>query len=123
MVAIGNITASLCILKVLCMSKEEFSDFKDNEGWEEEEDDEEDAKISQSFSNEGLPELKAEWKRLIHEAARLTVSSYGQGADGDQTLMEDKAARAALSSRQQNALQVRYGQKSILYRLMELTKS
>ncbi|XP_062276082.1 N-lysine methyltransferase setd6 [Scomber scombrus] len=111
------------VLKVLCMSKEEFSDFKDNEGWEEEEDDEEDAKISQSFSNEGLPGLKPEWKRLIHEAARLTVSSYGDVADHDQTLMEDMAARAALSSRQLNALQVRYGQKSILYRLMELTKS
>ncbi|KAM7396182.1 hypothetical protein PAMP_019243 [Pampus punctatissimus] len=112
-------------LKVLCMSKEEFSEFKDNEGWEEE-DDEEDVKISLSFSNEGLPGLKAPWKRLIHEAVRLTVSSYGdgeQGADGEQALIEDKAARAALNSRQLNALQVRCGQKSILYRLMELTKA
>lgn len=105
------------------MSMEEFSEFKDNEGWEEEED-EEDVRISLSFSNEGLPTLKASWKRLIHEAARLTVSSYGVGEeDRDQALIEDKAARAALSSRQLSALQVRYGQKSILYRLMELTKS
>ncbi|KAM7413907.1 hypothetical protein PAMA_018959 [Pampus argenteus] len=112
-------------LKVLCMSKEEFSEFKDNEGWEEE-DDEEDVKISLSFSNEGLPGLKAPWKQLIHEAARLTVSSYGdgeEGADGEQVLIEDKAARKALSSRQLNALQVRCGQKNILYRLMELTKA
>lgn len=108
------------------MSKEEFSEFKDNEGWEE--DDEEDEKISLAFCNEGLPGLKASWKWLIHEAARLTVRSYGEkleeeGADRDQVLIDDKAALAGLSSRQRNALQVRCGQKSILYRLMELTRS
>ncbi|XP_070763845.1 N-lysine methyltransferase setd6 [Enoplosus armatus] len=116
-------------LRVLCMSKEEFSEFKDNEGWEE--DDEEDEKISLAFSNEGLPGLKASWKQLIHDAAHLTVKSYGdgegkaegEGVDGDQVLMDDKAALAGLSSRQQKALQVRCGQKSILHRLMELTKS
>ncbi|XP_040894456.1 N-lysine methyltransferase setd6 [Toxotes jaculatrix] len=116
-------------LKVLCMSKEEFSEFKENEGWEE--DDEEDEKISLAFSNEGLPGLKASWKWLIHEAARLTLRSYGDGKEEeeqevikrDQVLIEDKAALAGLSSRQQNALQVRYGQKSILHRLMELTES
>lgn len=111
-------------LKVLCMSKEEFSEFKDNEGWEE--DDEDDEKISLALSNEGLPGLKSSWKRLIHEAARLTVRSYGENLEGkypdrDQVLDEDKAAFAGLSSRQQNALQVRCGQKDILYRLMELT--
>lgn len=111
-------------LKVLCMSKEEFSEFKDNEGWEEDEEDE----ISLAFSNEGLPGLKASWKRLIHEAARLTVKSYGdveevQGVKSDQALMEDKAAFEGLGSRKQNALHVRCGQKSILHRLMELTES
>ncbi|KAM8750479.1 N-lysine methyltransferase setd6 [Acanthopagrus schlegelii] len=116
-------------LKVLCMSKEEFSDFKDNEGWEEDEEDDE--MISLAFSNEGLPELKASWKKLIHGAAHLTVSSYGdkemkmegEAVDTDRALIEDKAALAGLSSRNQNALQVRFGQKCILYRLMELTKS
>ncbi|KAK9517089.1 hypothetical protein VZT92_024982 [Zoarces viviparus] len=112
------------VLKVLCMSKEEFSEFKDNEGWEEDEEDE----ISLAFSNEGLPGLKASWKRLIHEAARLTVRSYGDeeeegGVKSDQALMEDKAAFEGLSSREQQALQVRCGQKSILLRLMELTES
>ncbi|XP_044050085.1 N-lysine methyltransferase setd6 isoform X2 [Siniperca chuatsi] len=115
-------------LKVLCMSKEEFSEFKDNEGWEE---DDEEEDISLTFSNEGLPGLKASWKWLIHEAARLTVRSYGdweekvegEGVDSEQALIEDKAALAGLNSRQQNALQVRCGQKNILYRLMELTQS
>ncbi|KAL7401608.1 hypothetical protein ABVT39_001964 [Epinephelus coioides] len=112
------------VLKVLCMSGEEFSEFKDNEGWEE---DDEDDEASLAFSNEGLPGLKASWKWLIHEAAHLTLRSYGdeeeQGVKSDQVLMEDKAAFKGLSSRQQNALQVRCGQKSILHRLVELTKS
>uniref|UniRef100_A0A665V2F2 N-lysine methyltransferase SETD6 n=1 Tax=Echeneis naucrates TaxID=173247 RepID=A0A665V2F2_ECHNA len=111
-------------LKVLCMSKDELSEFTENEGWEE--DEEEDEKIALAFSNEGLPELKASWKRLIHEAACLTLGSYREGedetaGDRDWALIEDKAALAGLSTRQQKALQVRYGQKSILHRLMELT--
>lgn len=108
------------------MSKEEFSEFKENEGWEE--DDEDEDKISLAFSNEGLPGLKASWKWLIHEAARLTVRSYGDDegkAEGEDSnlAVNDKAALAGLNSRQQNALQVHCGQKAILYRLMELTKS
>lgn len=107
------------------MSKEELSEFKDNEGWEE---DREDDEISQDFSIEGLSKLEVSWKRLLHEAARLTLRSYGDGeteetlVDRDRVLMEDKAAFERLSSRQRRALQVRFGQKMILYRLMELTK-
>lgn len=107
------------------MSKEELSEFKDNEGWEEDDEDEE--KISLALSNEGLSELKASWKRLIYEAAHLTLRCYGDGEenvmDADRALMEDEAALAGLSCRQWKALQVRYGQKSILRGLMELTKS
>lgn len=105
------------------MSKEEFSELKENEGWEEDDDDEE--KISMALSYEGLPEIKAPWKRIIHEAAHLTLRSYRgwqeEGLDRDKGLMEDKAAFAKLSRREQNALQVRYGQKIILCRLMEVT--
>ncbi|TDH09166.1 hypothetical protein EPR50_G00083970 [Perca flavescens] len=110
------------VLKVLCMSEEEFSEFKANEGWEEDEEDE----ISLAFSNEGLPGLKASWKWLLHEAARLTLRSYGdwaEGVDSHQAPTEDRVALGGLSSRQQKALQVRCGQQSILHRLMELTKS
>nr|XP_057931509.1 N-lysine methyltransferase setd6 isoform X2 [Doryrhamphus excisus] len=115
------------VLKVLCMSNEEFSDYRDNEGWEEENEDEEEV-----FTNEGLSRLKTKWKWLIYEAACLSMRSYsdelkeGEGErslDRDQRLMEDKAALAGLNSRQKNALQVRYGQKSILYKVMELTKA
>lgn len=125
-------TELLLCPQVLCMTREEFSEFKDNEGWEEDEEDEE--KVSFALSNEGLPGLKASWKFLIHEAARLTVRSYGDGevdkgemkgggVDSDLALMENKTLLAGLSSRQKNALQLRCGQKTILHRLMELTKS
>ncbi|XP_035497482.1 N-lysine methyltransferase setd6 [Scophthalmus maximus] len=100
-------------LKVLCMSKDEFSDYRENEGWEDDEEEDE-----ETFSNEGLPGLKDSWKWLICEAVRLTLESYGEEvAEGD------KAALGGLSSRQRNALQVQYGQKSILHKVMELTKS
>lgn len=124
---IGDITLA-AFVQVLCMSREEFSEFKDNEGWEEAEE-EEDARISLAFSNKGLPGLNAQWKRLIHTAAHVTLTSYGVGqeegedVDRDQALMKDKAAAAGLNRRQLNAVQVRYGQKDILYKIMELTKT
>ncbi|XP_051917910.1 N-lysine methyltransferase setd6 isoform X1 [Hippocampus zosterae] len=108
------------VLKVLCMSSEEFLEFKNNDGWEDDED--EDETISQVFSNDGLLELKSKWRRLIHEAARLTMMGY-PNLDEDQVLMEDQASLERLSRRQRNALLVRYGQKSILDKVMKLTKS
>ncbi|CAG5958473.1 unnamed protein product [Menidia menidia] len=112
---------------VLCMSAEELSEFRDNDGWEEdEEDEEEEERISRAFSIEGLPELQPAWRRLLHQAARLTLSCYGdgrpEGPDADRALLEDRAALGALSSRQRRALQVRLGQKMILHRLMQLTQ-
>ncbi|XP_054908820.1 N-lysine methyltransferase setd6 [Poeciliopsis prolifica] len=112
-------------LKLLCMSQEEFSEFRDNAGWEDDdEDDDDDDKISQAFSNEGLPDLKPSWKRLLHKAARLTLGSYGDAElESDRKLMEDRVDLKGRSSRRWRALQVRFGQKVILHRLLELTAS
>ncbi|XP_061679472.1 N-lysine methyltransferase setd6 isoform X2 [Syngnathoides biaculeatus] len=108
-------------LKVLCMSREEFLEFKCNEdGWEE--DDEDEGEISRGFSNDGLAGLNSKWKRLLHEAARLTVRGYPD-VDRDRALMEDQASLKTLSSRERRALEVRYGQKSILDKVMVLTKT
>lgn len=101
------------------MSREEFLEFKNNDGWEDDED--EDEKSFQVFSNDGLLKLKSEWRQLIHKAARLTVMGY-PNLDEDRVLMEDQASLERLSRRQRNALQVRYGQKSILDKVIELTK-
>ncbi|XP_055790031.1 N-lysine methyltransferase setd6 [Salvelinus fontinalis] len=106
-------------LKILCMSVEEFEDFRENEGWEEADDDE---KMLQALSNEGLPSLLPLWRRLVHAAARFTLDSYGEDMLKDKVLLEDKDGYIKLSSRQRRALQVRYGQKTILHQLLELTK-
>ena len=107
------------------MSREEFQEFRENEGWEE--DEEADEKVSLAFSNEGLPGLPAPWKWLIHAAARLTLDSYGSAEGGcldrDRVLIEDKVQLQGLNPRQLRALQVRHGQKSILDGVLALTQS
>lgn len=114
------------VLKVFCMSKEEFLDFRENEGWEEDDENEED--IALALSNDGLPNLKAFWKKLVYGATTLTLHSYnkcgeaGREQDPDKLMMENKDAFTKLNSRQQRALHVRHGQKSILYEVLELTK-
>lgn len=104
-------------LQVLSMSKEEFSEFKENEGWEEDEEEDED-EVSRAFSYDGLPELKPSWKWLVHEAARLTLQSYGD--EGVEPMEEGE--EAAPNRRHLNALRVRHGQKSILSTLMKVTE-
>ncbi|KAM7147014.1 N-lysine methyltransferase SETD6 isoform 2-T2 [Macrochelys suwanniensis] len=103
-------------LKVLCMAAEEFKEFKEHEGWEEDTEDEE----SFTLSNETIPRLKASWKKLLHDSALLTLQSYSSDLKAEQDLLNDKVAYGKLSQREQQALQVRYGQKRILHQLLEL---
>ncbi|XP_016366894.1 N-lysine methyltransferase setd6-like [Sinocyclocheilus rhinocerous] len=102
-------------LKVLSMTVQDFEEFRENEGWEEDEEDEDD-KMEQALSFDGLLGLSAEWKRLLHAAAALTLDSYSEDVETDRRRLEE------LSSRERRALHVRYGQKSILQRLQQLTK-
>ncbi|KAL0968537.1 hypothetical protein UPYG_G00268150 [Umbra pygmaea] len=108
-------------LKLLCMSAEEFEEFRENEGWEESEDDD-DEKMLQALSNEGLPSLAPLWKRLVHAAVRFTLDSYGTDIQTDKLLLADKVSHDKLNSRERRALQVRCGQKTILHHVLELTK-
>ncbi|XP_074864806.1 N-lysine methyltransferase SETD6 [Carettochelys insculpta] len=103
-------------LKVLCMSAEEFKEFKAHEGWE---DDTEDGE-SFTLSNETIPRLKASWKQLLRDSVLLTLESYSSDLKADQDLLHNKIAYGKLSQHEQQALQVRYGQKRILYQLLEL---
>ncbi|KAG9352544.1 hypothetical protein JZ751_020958 [Albula glossodonta] len=110
-------------LKILSMPVEEFEEFKENEGWEEvEEGEDEEEKMMQALSNEGIPQLPPAWKKLIHSAARFTLDMYHGDLQTDKELLEDKKAYALLGSRERHALQVRYGQKMILHKLLELTQ-
>uniref|UniRef100_A0A8C8RX81 N-lysine methyltransferase SETD6 n=1 Tax=Pelusios castaneus TaxID=367368 RepID=A0A8C8RX81_9SAUR len=103
-------------LKVLCMAAEEFREYKEQEDWEEDTEDEE----SFTLSNETIPRLKASWKKLLRDSVLLTLESYSSGLSAEQDLLNDKEAYGKLSHREQQALQVRYGQKKILHHLLEL---
>ncbi|XP_036399228.1 N-lysine methyltransferase setd6 isoform X2 [Megalops cyprinoides] len=110
-------------LKILCMSAEEFEEFRENEGWEEvEEEEDEDEKMMQALSNEGIPQLPPAWRRLLRAAARLTLDQYRGDLKEDKDLLEAREAYARLGSRERHALQVRYGQKVVLHQLLELTQ-
>ncbi|XP_069848541.1 N-lysine methyltransferase SETD6 [Dipodomys merriami] len=101
-------------LRVLCMPAEEFREYKNQEGWEES-----GSKGSLCISN--IPKLKASWRRLLRDSVLLTLQTYATDLKTEQDLLSNKELYARLSSREQQALQVRYGQKVILHQLLELT--
>ncbi|XP_014373784.1 N-lysine methyltransferase SETD6 isoform X3 [Alligator sinensis] len=105
-------------LKVLCMSVEEFEEFKEKDGWEEDTSEEEESMLS----NEMIRKLKASRKKLLHNSVLLTLASYNSDLNAEQDLLNDKVAYGKLSQREQQALHVRYGQKKILHQLLELVQ-
>lgn len=102
-------------LKVLCMPAEEFREFKDQNGWED------DKSKDDSLTITDIPKLKASWRQLLRDSVLLTLQTYATDLKTEQDLLSNKEVYAALSWREQQALQVRYGQKMILHRLLELT--
>ncbi|XP_063801902.1 N-lysine methyltransferase SETD6 isoform X2 [Pseudophryne corroboree] len=104
-------------LKVMCMAADEFAEYKENDGWEEDDEEEE-----QTLTNQEILQFPLSWRRLLHAAAKLTLSTYATDLHSDQVIIDDAAAYAKLSPREQYSLQVRYGQKRILHQLLELTR-
>ncbi|XP_064375515.1 N-lysine methyltransferase SETD6 isoform X1 [Dromaius novaehollandiae] len=102
-------------LKVLCMSEEEFQEYKEQDGWED--DTEEENSI---LSNEALSRLKHPCKKLLYDSVLLTLESYRSDLKAEQDLLNNEEAYKRLSRREQQALHVRYGQKKILHQLLEL---
>lgn len=72
---------------------EEFEDCSENEGWGEAEDDDEE-KMMQALSNEGLPSLDPLWKRLVHASVPLTLDPYGEDMQKDKVLLKGKDRHA-----------------------------
>ncbi|KAL9839326.1 N-lysine methyltransferase SETD6 [Geothlypis trichas] len=105
-------------LKVLCMSEEEFKEYKEQDGWEDDSDEEENS----TLSNEALSRLKTPCKKLLYDSVLLTLESYGADLKAEQDLLNNKEAYGKLSRREQQALHVRYGQKKILHQLLELVQ-
>jgi len=105
-------------LQVLCMSEEEFKEYKEHNGWEEDSEEEENS----TLSNEALSRLKPPCKNLLYDSVLLTLESYGSDLAAEQDLLNNKEAYEKLSRREQQALHVRYGQKRILHQLLELVQ-
>ncbi|XP_055408266.1 N-lysine methyltransferase SETD6 isoform X6 [Bubalus kerabau] len=103
-------------LKVLCMPAEEFREFKDQNGWED------DKSEDDSLTITDIPKLKASWRQLLRDSVLLTLQTYATDLKTEQDLLSNKEVYAALSWREQQALQVRYGQKMILHRVLEQTR-
>lgn len=99
------------------MSEEEFKEYKEQDGWEDDSEEEE----SSTLSNEALSRLKTPCKKLLYDSVLLTLESYGSDLKADQDLLK-KEAYEKLSRREQQALHVRYGQKRILHQLLELVR-
>ncbi|KAM8946022.1 N-lysine methyltransferase SETD6 [Pelodytes ibericus] len=102
-------------LKVLCMSEEEFAEYTENEGWEEDEEDE-------ALTMQDLSGLAPSWRRLLHSSASLTLKAYAADLGTDQAVIMTGREYARLCPRERHSLQARYGQKRILHRILELTK-
>uniref|UniRef100_G1SRZ1 N-lysine methyltransferase SETD6 n=1 Tax=Oryctolagus cuniculus TaxID=9986 RepID=G1SRZ1_RABIT len=103
-------------LKVLCMAAEEFREFKDQDGWGDDKREEEG-----SLTLKNIPKLKAPWKQLLRDSVLLTLQTYTTDLKSEQDLLSNKEVYTKLSWREQQALQVRYGQKMILHQLLEMT--
>ncbi|XP_049999951.1 N-lysine methyltransferase SETD6 [Alexandromys fortis] len=102
-------------LKVLCMPAKEFQGYKVQAGRGEQEREEDSLKIT------NIPKLQVAWRRLLRDSVLLTLQTYATDLKTDQDLLSNKEVYAKLSWREQQALQVRYGQKMILHQLLELT--
>uniref|UniRef100_A0A8C9LT65 N-lysine methyltransferase SETD6 n=1 Tax=Piliocolobus tephrosceles TaxID=591936 RepID=A0A8C9LT65_9PRIM len=103
-------------LKVLCMPAEEFRELKDQDGGGD------NKREEGSLTITNIPKLKASWRQLLRNSVLLTLQTYATDLKTDQDLLSNKEVYAKLSWREQQALQVRYGQKMILHQLLELTQ-
>lgn len=101
-------------LKVLCMSTEEFRELKEQDGWG-------DKREKDSLTITDIPRLKESWRQLLRDSVLLTLQAYATDLKAEQYLLGNKEVYSKLSWREQQALQVRYGQKMILHQLLELT--
>uniref|UniRef100_UPI00398E6B01 N-lysine methyltransferase setd6 isoform X1 n=1 Tax=Pristiophorus japonicus TaxID=55135 RepID=UPI00398E6B01 len=105
-------------LKVLSMTMEEFEEYKANDGWEE--DEEEDDDLS-SLANTVIPNLKPAWKQLLRNTVTMRLKSYSSGLKEEEATLANEETYRQLSKRERDSLQVRYAQKMILHRLLQLT--
>ncbi|GCB64005.1 hypothetical protein scyTo_0013274 [Scyliorhinus torazame] len=104
-------------LKVLSMSLMEFEEYKANDGWDEDEEDD-----LSSLDNAVIPKLKPAWKQLLRNTVTMRLKSYSSGLKEEEATLANEETYRQLSKRERDSLQVRYAQKMILHRLLQLTE-
>lgn len=103
-------------LEVLCMPAEEFRHYKEQDGWGKDA-----RKEENNLTITNIPKLKVSWKRLLRDSVLLTLQAYDTDLKTEQDLLNNKEIYGKLSWREQQSLEVRYGQMMILHQLLELT--
>lgn len=102
-------------LKVCTMTKDEFEDYKNKDGWESDEDTEEADII---LSHENLHKLPENWKQLLSGVLKVCLEKYVNTIDEDRRLLR-KENFDNLSKKRQFALHVRVGQKILLHKTLQ----
>lgn len=97
------------------MSAEEFRECRDQDGPGD------DTGEGDSLTITNIPRLRGSWRKLLRDSVLLTLQNYATDLKTEQDLLSNKEIYTKLSWREQQALQVRYGQKMILHQLLELT--
>ncbi|XP_012942376.1 N-lysine methyltransferase setd6 [Aplysia californica] len=112
----GIITDDICVqaLKVLCMSREEFAEHMEQEGWSEAESDSSLSGESR-LSLEKVATLKDSWRELLKKTAQIHLAKYPTSLSED----TDKLT-SELPPRQRYSLRTSHGQKQLLNKLIDV---
>ncbi|XP_033747105.1 N-lysine methyltransferase SETD6-like [Pecten maximus] len=105
-------------LKVLEMTRSEFEDYQEKDGWSEDEgDDEEDRDEKWMFVPNGIPKLKETWKQILKGCAEKCLALYSTSLEEDEECLASRLD--SLSQRQKYVLYTNHGQKLILQKLLD----
>ncbi|KAI0221293.1 N-lysine methyltransferase SETD6 [Lamellibrachia satsuma] len=103
-------------LKVLAMNKEKFKEYIENDGWSEAES-EKDNSTCESLTNDDVQNLPPVWKQLLKRITECRLQQYSQKLDVDHSLV---LPSSFTSNRHKYATYVIYGQKKLLYNLIQM---
>ncbi|XP_060068377.1 N-lysine methyltransferase SETD6-like [Ylistrum balloti] len=105
-------------LKVLEMTRSEFEDYQEKDGWSEDEGDEEDdSEEKWMFVPNGIPKQKDSWKKLLKGCAEKCLAMYKTSLEEDEECLATGLDK--LSPRQKYVLYTNHGQKLILQKLLD----
>ncbi|XP_074640987.1 N-lysine methyltransferase setd6-like [Tubulanus polymorphus] len=103
-------------LKVLSMTRSEFEEHREQEGWS---DAESTASCDDKLLYKSVPSMPTLWKSIFHRVAKKCQTLYPRSLSDEEKLLKNIDV---LNSRQKYAAYVRYGQLKILQHVIDITK-